>query len=402
VLRDQVAITGIGIVSALGFSPEETWLAMENGHTGLGPLTLFRSPRCGHVPVAEVKGDLALHSGLSSGSRTDHLAVYAARSAFRSAGLESLSRENREEVGIVLGICTGGILDTEVFLEKLLKENLADMQLVRHHECASPVDSIARSLGLNGFRTTVSTACSSGATALVTACDLLESGESEIVLAGGADSLARLTLNGFCSLLIVASDGCRPFDAERGGMSLGEGAGVFVLEKRETAVARGAHILGYIAGAGSTCDAHHATGPVPDGSGILQAMSLALHAAGMSPSDVDYINAHGTGTLDNDVSEAKAIMRLFDGNPPLVSSTKRFFGHTLAAAGAIEAAVCVLALNHQHAPANLGLRRADPEIGFTPVEQMRQAQLRVAMSNSMGFGGVNCSLIICGPQEEKA
>jgi 3-oxoacyl-(acyl-carrier-protein) synthase len=385
-------ISGMGIVSAAGWSQEEVWAAIEEERSGLGPLTLFPSPRCGHVRVGEVKGRLT-----HRGSRTDGLAVYAARQAFAEAGLDSLSREARERVAIALGTTTGGMLDTEVFLQGILREHRMDLRLLRHHECASPANAIARALGLGGFRATVSTACASGATAIALGCDLLESGQADIVLAGGADSLTRLTLNGFCSLLNVAPEGCRPFDAQRGGMSLGEGAGILVLEKEESAVARGANIRGRIAGWGSTCDAYHVTAPTPDGSGARQAMALALQRAGMRPEQVDYVNAHGTGTWENDEAEARAIVQLFDRRLPLVSSTKAFFGHTLAAAGAIEAIVCILALERQRAPANLGLRCADPRIGFAPVPHTQQARIEAAMSNSLGFGGNNCSLILCRP-----
>jgi 3-oxoacyl-[acyl-carrier-protein] synthase-1 len=281
-----------------------------------------------------------------------------------------------------------------------MKEGSFDTELLRHHEAASPANQVARSLGLQGFRTTVCTACAAGATAIATACDLIYSGEAQIVLAGGTDSLARLTLNGFCSLLIVASDGCRPFDAERGGMSLGEGAAVLALETEESAAGRGADVLGYVLGFGNTCDAYHATAPAPDGSGIFRAMSRALDAAGISPADVDYINAHGTGTIDNDIAEGRGITRLFGEKPPPVSSTKRFFGHTLAAAGAIEAIVCILALERRCLPPNLGLRHTDPGVGFEPVREKRKADLQVAMSNSMGFGGNNCSLIVSRRENE--
>jgi 3-oxoacyl-(acyl-carrier-protein) synthase len=229
------------------------------------------------------------------------------------------------------------------------------------------------------------------------AVDVLDSGEASVVLAGGVDSLTRLTLNGFSSLLIVAAQGCKPFDVNRPGMSLGEGAGVLVLESEEHALARGARIRGFIAGAASTCDAYHATAPHPDGVGIHRAMSRALEDAGLGPKDVDYVNAHGTGTLDNDLAEGRAIMRLFRGEPPRVSSTKGFFGHALAASGAIEAIVCLLAIEHQALPANLGMDIVDPEVGFEPVRRTQPARIRVALSNSMGFGGNNCALLISGP-----
>jgi len=392
--RQRVAISGLGILSAIGWTPEAVWGAIEREESGLGPLTLFESPRCGHMPVGQVKGDPAELSGLPSGSRTDHLAVAAARIAFADTGMASLGEAARRDIGVVLGTTTGGILDSEEFLRRLLREGRLDLGLLRHHPAASPTNAVARALGLGGFRATVSTACASGATAIATACDALAAGEADTVLAGGADSLSRLTVNGFCSLLNVAPDGCRPFDADRAGLSLGEGAGILVLETEEHARARGAAVRAWIAGCGASADAYHATAPRPDGSGALAAMRRALHVAGLQPDAVDYVNAHGTGTVDNDLAEGRALAALFGERVPAVSSTKRFFGHTLAAAGAIEAIVCVLALQRQRVPANLGLRRPDPAIPFAPVAHAQEAELKVALTNSLGFGGNNCSLLI--------
>jgi len=394
VRRERIVITGLGLVTAAGRTPEQVWSAIESERSGLGRLTLFDSPRCGHMPVAQVREDPAARSGLREGSRTDHLAVYAARRAFGDAGLDSSADADRREVGVVLGTSTGGILDSEEFLRRLMLEDRLDVGLLRFHLCSSPANAVANALGLLGFRATVSNACASGATAIATACEVLESGEAKVVLAGGSDSLARLTVNGFCSLLNVAPDGCRPFDAERAGLSLGEGAAMVVLETEAHARARGARIRAHVAGHGSTCDAYHPTAPRPDGSGALAAMRAALDDAGLNPTDVGYVNAHGTGTVDNDLAEARALIRLFDGHPPPVSSTKRFFGHTLAAAGAIETVVCILALQRQRVPANLGLRRVDPAMGFEPIRHTSDGELSVAMTNSFGFGGNNCVLLI--------
>jgi 3-oxoacyl-(acyl-carrier-protein) synthase len=391
----------MGIVSALGNSVQETWQALEKGKSALGPLTLFPSNRHAHVLVGEIKLDVALLSGLSTGSRSDHLAVYAARSAFNDARLDTLDAQMRAQIGIIMGTCTGGVMETEAFLEKMIRQGASEPELLRHQETQGPADAVAQHLCLAGFRTTVSTACSTGAVAIATACDLLNSGEARIVLAGGVDSLTRLTLNGFCSLLVVAPEGCRPFDARRGGMSLGEGAGMLILETEESALRRGVRILAYIAGIGNQCDAYHVTAPAPDGSGIFSAMVQALERAGMNPSDVGYINAHGTGTVDNDAAEAKAISRLFAGCTPLISSTKGFVGHTLAAAGAIEAIICILSLERQKAPQNLGLTQADPLVDFALVKEMTDVQMETALNNSIGFGGTNCSLIFHRPLSKK-
>jgi 3-oxoacyl-[acyl-carrier-protein] synthase II len=384
----------MGIVSALGWSIDEVWNAMLTERESLRPVTIFTSPRCGHMPVGEVRGDPAEKSGLASGSRTDHLAAYAAGCAFEDAGLASLSLSERAEVGVVVGTCTGGVIDGERFLQGLIRAGSLDVELLRHHRCASPGNSVAGLFGASGFRATVSDACASGAAAVATACDAILSGEGDTVITGGVDSLTRLTLNGFCSLLNVSPDGCRPFDADRNGMSLGEGAGFMILESESHARSRGARIRAFVAGCGSTCDAFHTTAPKPDGSGALGAMRRALDSAGLSPADIGYVNAHGTGTIENDAAEAAAIRALFPCAVPHVSSTKRFFGHTLAAAGAIEAIVCVLAMERGMVPANLGLRRTDPKTGFVPAAHAVKADLKVVISNSLGFGGANSSLVL--------
>jgi len=389
----------MGIVCAQGWSVEEVWKGVLAERECLAPVSIFTSPRCGHMPVAEVKGDTAEKSGLADGSRTDHLAAYAAGRAYDDAGLDSLTASKRSEVGIVLGTCTSGMIEAERFMQKVVREGLVDIGLLRHHECASPSNSVARAFGASGFRATVSDACASGASAIATACDAILSGEADVVIAGGADSLTRLTLNGFCSLLNVSPGGCRPFDAERDGMTLGEGAGVVILESESHARSRGARIRAFVAGCGSTCDAFHTTAPKPDGSGALGAMRRALASAGMSPGDIDYVNAHGTGTVENDAAEALALRALFGDRMPHVSSTKRFFGHTLAAAGAIEAIVCVLAMESGIAPSNLGLRRPDPKLGLVPVAHGAKATLKAAISNSLGFGGANASLVLTVGEE---
>jgi 3-oxoacyl-[acyl-carrier-protein] synthase II len=390
--RPRVVVTGMGMVSAAGWTLEQTWDAIAQGRSGLRTLTLFASQRCGKLPVGEVTGDPAGRSGLPGGSRSDHLAVWAARQAWDDAGLSTESFAP-DRGAVVLGALTGGMLFTEEFLCRLHLEKLVDARNLADRACCNSTDRIAELFGLAGFRTTVSNACASGGAALGLGCDLIEAGEADVVLAGGVDSLNRIVLNGFNSLMLVSPDGCRPFDAERKGMSLGEGAGVLILESEAHALSRRAHVRAWLAGRGNTCDAHHVSAPQPEGRGLCEAMRLALADAGLAPAAVDYINAHGTGTADNDPVEAKAIRALFGESPPSVSSTKRFFGHTLAAAGAIEAIVTVMALERQAIPPNLGLRTVDPKIALSPVTEYRPAKLDVAMSTSLGFGGNNSAVL---------
>jgi 3-oxoacyl-[acyl-carrier-protein] synthase II len=394
--RPRIAVTGMGLVSAAGWTLDDTWAAIVRGESGLRALSLFPSDRWGKLPIGEVVGDPAAHSGLASGSRSDHFAVWAAGQAFADARLDAGSFA-ADRGAVVMGALTGGMTFTEEFVAALHRAAPADARLLDERAGCQATDRVAERCGLGGFRATVANACASGGSALGLGCDLIEAGEADLVLAGGVDSLGRVVLGGFASLMLVAPDGCRPFDAERRGMSLGEGAGVLVLESEQHACARGARVRAWLAGRGHTCDAHHISAPEPEGRGLGEAMRLALADAGLAPAAVDYINAHGTGTADNDPAEAKAIVGLFGPTPPPVSSTKRFFGHTLAAAGAIEAVITVLALERQALPPNLGLRTVDPTIPLLPVAAYREAKLDVAMSTSLGFGGNNSVLVLRRP-----
>lgn len=393
-------ITGLGVIAAPGCGLAEIWTALATGKGGLKPLTLFQSPRYGQIPVGEITRDLAALGAPAHGSRSDKLAWLAARDALRSANLDPKSVADR--TGVLLGSSVGGTYDTERFLTALIKDQKMRARPTRFHECSSPVDLVADSFGLYGPSFAISTACSSGALAIATAAELIQSGQAEVMLAGGTDSLAHTTWAGFHSLLLVDSHGCRPFDASRGGMSFGEGAAVLIIEAEAHARRRGAKILARLTGWGASCDAHHVTAPHPDGAGAFAAMQSALRRAQLSPSDIGYVNAHGTGTRDNDVAEGKALKTLFGDKVPPFSSTKQFFGHALAASGAIEAVVCIEALRRQQLPANPGFEQIDPAIGLAPITTMQPAKLQHVMSNSFGFGGNNAVLIFsttdCAPQ----
>jgi len=389
-------ITGLGIVAATGCGVGATWNAIRAGAIGLKPLTLFASPRYGQVLAGEAQSDLTALGAPAHGSRSDQLGWLAAREAIGSAGIDS--KTCAERAGVVLGCSVGGSFDSERFLTTLIKRGKMRARPTRFHECVSVVDLIAGEFGLFGPSLAVSTACSSGALAIATAAEMIQSGEADVMLAGGADSLSRMTWGGFHSLLLVDAAGCRPFDAGRAGTSLGEGAGVLVLEAEELARRRGATILARLSGWGASCDAHHATAPHPEGAGAVAAMQAALRRAGLESSAINYVNAHGTGTRDNDLAESKALKTVFGGRVPPVSSTKRFFGHALAASGAIEAVVCVEALRRQEIPPNPGFTTFDPAIGLEPVTTLRSAPLTHVMSNSFGFGGNNAVLIFSQPE----
>ena len=332
-MKKEVVITGVGLISAAGTSAGETWQALKEGKSGLSPFSLFPSPRYAGVPAGQLPVDLSPLSGLKKASRPDHLAVIAARQAFKES-FSGAALPAPEKAGVILGACVGGMADSELYLQRLLLEGGQYTGLLRHHECASSAEAVADALGLFGPCETISTACSSGSNALCLAADLILAGEAEIMLAGGTDSLSRLTVNGFGSLLLIDPAGCRPFDAERKGMSLGEGAAVLVLESAESASRRKAPVLARLTGWANTCDAHHATAPSPEGEGTQRAIRAALHNAGLFPEAIQYINAHGTATVDNDRAEAAAIRAVFGERTPPVSSTKLPpSGWTCAASG---------------------------------------------------------------------
>jgi 3-oxoacyl-(acyl-carrier-protein) synthase len=388
-------ITGVGIVAAPGRNLAEVWQAVASGTCGLKPLTLFQSPRYGQIPVGEIQYDLAQLGAPLRGSRSDKLGWLAARDALRDANLNPADFADR--TGVLLGCSVGGSFDSEKFLINLMQRGIMRPRPTRFHECNSAVELIADHFGLFGPGMSVATACSSGALAIAAAAEMIQTGEADVMLAGGTDSLSRTTWSGFHSLLLVDAAGCRPFDATRGGMSFGEGAAVLILENEETARCRGAKIIARLTGWGASCDAHHATQPHPEGAGALAAMHGALRHGGLNASEIGYVNAHGTGTRDNDLAEARALKTLFTDRVPPFSSTKRIFGHALAASGALEAVICIEALRRQQLPPNPGFSQADPAIGLVPVTVLRPARLTHAMSNSFGFGGNNAALIFSQP-----
>jgi len=389
-------ITGVGIVAAPGLNVTEVWQAVASGACGLKPLSLFPSPRYGQIPVGEIRRDLVELGAPLRGSRSDKLGWLAARDALRDASLNPAGFADR--AGVLLGCSVGGSFDSEQFLINLMKRGIMRPRPTRFHECASAVEVIADHFGLYGPSMAVATACSSGALAIAAAAEMIQTGEADVMLAGGTDSLSRTTWSGFHSLLLVDSQGCRPFDVTRGGMSFGEGAAVLVLESAETARRRGAKILARLTGWGASCDGHHATQPHPEGAGALAAMQAALRKANLGPDAIGYVNAHGTGTRDNDLAEARALKTLFGDRIPPFSSTKRIFGHALAASGALEAVVCIEALRRQQLPPNPGYSQMDPAIGLQPVVALRSASLTHVMSNSFGFGGNNAALVFSQPQ----
>jgi 3-oxoacyl-(acyl-carrier-protein) synthase len=380
----NVAITGLGIVSGLGLGPDVHLKALRATRTGLRPLSLFSLPGLPSLPVGEV--DPSVVEGRHP-SRSIALALLAARQA--------IAQQAPSGSGLVaVGTTTGGILESEEhYLRHRGQEGRPDRELLKHHPAGAIADVLASELGLQGERQTFSTACSSSANAIGYGAACIRQGRPW-ALVGGVDSLCRLTYAGFHALKLLSTEPCRPFDESRRGLSLGEGAAFVLLEDEDSARRRGASILARVTGWGCTADAHHMTAPHPEGRGALAAMTAALKDAGVEASEVDYVNAHGTATPANDRAEALALAALFKSPGPLVSSTKGSTGHTLGAAGAMEAVFCVLALQAGFAPATAGMTHPDPTLPLRHVPTGGVvAPLRVALSNSFGFGGNNATLI---------
>jgi 3-oxoacyl-(acyl-carrier-protein) synthase len=369
----RVYISGMGIITCLGSGIAETRAAIINSRTGIRPLTLFPTACSQPLPVGEV-------SGLTENSdfpRTHQLA--------RLAADQAMADSKDAPDAVVLGVTTGGMLTTENRLGKKVR----DPELYRRHAAGSVAEDIARRYRCRGPALTVSTACSSGAAALKIALEMLRSGRAARVLAGGADSLCRLTYYGFNALQLIDPAGAHPLDADRRGMSVGEGAAMLLL----TADNPDQAVVEFL-GAGLSCDAYHPAAPHPGGQGALAAMQAALADAGISVADIDYINLHGTGTFDNDLSEARAIHTLFSGKKPLLSSVKGACGHCLAAAGAIEAVVSALSISGSVVPATVGCRRPDPDLKMDPVRQPSHRPIETVLSNSFGFGGNNAAIVL--------
>ena len=392
--RRNPVITGSGIICAAGCGVSAVWESVRANRSGLGPLTLFSSPRYANHLVGQVRDNVDRLAGHARGSRSDKLSWIAAREAWAAAGLGSgPGKTDPARTGVLIGATVGGMLGTEQFLAALLREKKHRFGPLRFHECAGAADLCAGRIGALGPVATLSTACSAGAMAILAAAELIEQGEADVMLAGAGDSLSRLTLNGFGSLLLLDPNGCRPFDARRAGISLGEGAAMVVIEAEETALARGATLLARLSGWGASCDAFHATAPQTDGRGALAAMQRALERGQLQSGDIDFVSAHGTATPDNDAMETRALKLLFGDRMPPFSSVKRFFGHTLAASGAIKAVLAVQSLREQAVPGTPGFEVADAGLGLEPVKEFREQPVSRILSNSFGFGGNNVALV---------
>ncbi len=394
----RVVVTGLGVVSPYGRGCAVYWQGLAQGQCMIGPLTLFptdgfRSRLAGELPGATVRA-----LGTAQQSRATRFLLAAAQEAVGNAGLD---RGALTTAAVSIGGAGGGMLGAE------------DWYWARYHQPRGPhrqailrsmlpthqTDALAFHLRIGGPRESPILACSSSAAAIATVTDLIETGVVDVGLAGGVDTLTRLCFMGFNALKLLDPQPCRPFARDRRGMSLGEGAAVLVLESWQHAVARGAPLRACVAGCGLSSDALHPTAPPADAEGAVRAMREALARAHLTPADITYINAHGTGTVQNDRAEAVALADVFGPGNVLVSSTKSLIGHTMGAAGALEAVATIGALETGLLPPTANLWEPDPAIPFDCIPHTaRPATLDCAMSNSFGFGGQNVSLIFLRPE----
>ena len=396
----RVAVTGIGAVTSIGSSVPEFWNNLLEGRCGIGPVTLFDASPYRTQTAAEVKeipdGSLTAAEKRRM-SRADRMGIAAAAEAIAQSGLD-LSREDRTRIGVILGGGTSGLLDSEEFFSRHLHGRPARPSRVLNHMPDAITDRVAWRFALEGIKSTVTTACSSSANAMGYAHDAIAAGWADVVITGGSDVLARLTYGGFNSLRSVDPGPCRPFDRERKGLSIGEAAGILVFEELGRARRRGAPILAEFLGYGVTSDAFHMTAPDPSGSAGGRTIRAALASAGVNASDVDYVNAHGTATAQNDSAETAAIKAALGerAREIPVSSIKSMIGHCLCASGGIEAVATVLTVRDQRVPPTIHYENADPacDLDYVP-NAAREADVRVAISNSFAFGG-NSSVVVFG------
>lgn len=394
----QIVVTGIGALSAIGNSPEQMLGALMDRRSGVGPiehlLTAHHEFPCGEVKLTNEQMVSLL--GLPAEGAYTRTFLIGALALRQAVGMAGLRPEELPKCGFINGTTVGGMDKSELYYTDF-RTTLDHKEYIATHDCGACSDMIAEQAGRFAFVTTLSTACSSAANAIILGANMIEAGECDMVVAGGSECITKYHLNGFNTLKILDTEQCRPFDQSRAGINLGEGAAYLVIETAESAARRGARPLCVLSGWGNACDAFHQTATSPEGEGAYLAMSKALAMAGLDPADIAYVNAHGTGTVNNDETEAAALSRIFSQNSnshPWISSTKSYTGHTTSASGSIESVICILAMQHGFVPASLGLDTpiADGKLRFTPAEVLRQPLAHV-MCNSFGFGGNDSSLI---------
>lgn len=400
-MNKGVAITGMGIISSIGNSVEENYNALLNSQAGITTIENIATVHADVIKVGEIKKtnqELIDELGLGKDnnfSRTAMLGTIAAKQAVKDAGITSI---NEYKTGLISATSVGGMDMTERYYQEYF-ENPDVVKYISCHNAGDNTDKMANELGLEGFVTTISTACSSAANAIMLGARMIKSGKLDRVIVGGTDAMSKFTINGFKTLMILSDGYNKPFDNNRKGLNLGEAAAFLVLESEELVKKENKKVLARVSGYANSNDAFHQTASSENGDGAFLAMEKAFKAAQLKPEQIDYVNVHGTATPNNDLSEGRAMVRLFGENKvPDFSSTKPFTGHTLAAAAAIEAVYSVLAIQNNVVFPNLNFETPMAEFDLVPQTALKHKNIEHVLSNSFGFGG-NCSTLIFSKSE---
>lgn len=393
-MKQKIFIAGKGCISAIGLNAAENLQALQAGRTGVGPVTILPTRYAATLPAAEIKltnSELAQLAGLGSNEpRTALLSAIAAKEAITDAAIPNIAQWR---VGLISANTVGAMDKTETIYKYFMEDSSTDKLLEEDpYDSGYVTELVADLLGIKDYVSTISTACSSSANSLAYGARLILSGQLDVVLAGGCDALSKFTLNGFNSLMILDNQPCTPYDDNRRGLNLGEGAGYVVLVSEKVAATLASKPTTILSGYANANDAFHQTASSPEGRGNFMAMEGALNMSGLKPDDIDYINLHGTGTPNNDLSEGTAVQRIF-AKVPRVSSTKAYTGHTLGACAGIEAVYSILAIEQGIVYPNLRFTTKMKELDFVPVTKLEHTLVNNVMSNSFGFGG-NCSSVI--------
>ena len=394
-MKRGVAITGMGIISSIGNTVEETFQSLIKKEPGISRIENIETIHKDHIKVGEVKAtnkeliDILDLPPTNSYSRTAMLSEIAAKQAVKNANIKNI---NDYRTGFISASSVGGMDKTEKYNFTGF-DKPENRKYIESRACSDSTTKVANTLGITDFVTTVSTACSSSANAIMLGARMIKSGKLDRVIVGGADCLSKFTINGFNALMILSDTDCKPFDENRKGLNLGEAAAYLVLESEEIVKKENKKVIAYISGYANANDAFHQTASSDNGEGATLAMKKALEVASLSPDAIDYVNAHGTATPNNDSSESKALQRVFGRSIPDMSSTKAYTGHTLAAAAAIEAVFSILALQYNKIFPNLNFEKPIADTNIIPALDVIDKDLKHVLSNSFGFGG-NCSTLI--------
>ncbi|HLV43245.1 MAG TPA: beta-ketoacyl-[acyl-carrier-protein] synthase family protein [Brumimicrobium sp.] len=394
-MEDRIAITGMGIVSAIGMNAAENLMSLKGNKHGISKIEHIDTTLKDKILVGEIKKtNLELEEilglpALNNFSRSSMLGAIAAKEAIGDA---EINTEGNTSIGFVNSTTVGGMDMIEQFYDNFL-EKKEHQHYIEVHDAGSNTDLISEYLGINGFVTTISTACSSAANAIMLGARMIKSGRLDQVIVGGMDGLCKFTINGFNTLMILSETYNQPFDENRKGLNLGEGAAYLVLESEKSYKKRGKTPLAFLKGYANANDAYHQTASSEQGDGAFLAMKSAFEVANMKPEEIDYVNAHGTATPNNDLSEGRAMVNIFNNKVPDFSSTKPFTGHTLAAAASVEAVYSIFALRENLVFPSLNFVENMKEFNLTPQQKLEEKEVSAVLSNSFGFGG-NCSSLI--------